>query len=712
MDSGAAETLIESLVKSAPINLLVTSRRRPSWASARQIMYGEIYELGRNDMAMDTTEADEVLEGHARPVAAGLKGLADGWPAVVGMAALTHDAVAPDDIMIDEALYEFFAEDVINTVEPEIQELLHRLAVLPEMSHGACQELVGEPAFAQIRRAERLGLLSRAGIEFCMHPLLRKFLLMRYRERNASDLLATARKAFDFALSSRDFDSAFALAAEFEMVELLEVLIRAGLENLLAVGRMATLRKWVSAAANFGISSPVVAIAEAEVAFREGDHVRAEALATAALNELRDDDPLRGRGLFRAGQAAYFSEHYVEALSRFDGAVSASSDLVLQREARWAAFIAALDSPDADAVEYLDAFAKLREPTLNDAVRMANAGLMIGIRRRGVTEALAAHANATHLVDRATDPMIRTAFWNTYGYASALNSRYEQARRAATKELEDAKAFRLTFVEPHAQLVTALAAIGLRDLPTAESSLECVFAFGRRLEDAFLLLTASAVLARLHIARGDCFSAVEATSTFETSGDAILYAECLAVRALALAALGRNADANEAIATLPDRRSHAEAQAFRELAKLIVARNKNDHVTFAADSFRSIHALGQFDALVTASRAYPLLIDVAVRSGEGDFIADLLRRSNDFELAQRYGLKTRRPPTPNTSPLSPREREVLDLVASGRTNDEVASLLFISPVTVKAHLRHVYEKLGVRNRVEAAARLKGLGPAP
>src|SRR5262249_30635031 len=138
------------------------------------------------------------------------------------------------------------------------------------------------------------------------------------------------------------------------------------------------------------------------------------------------------------------------------------------------------------------------------------------------------------------------------GYASALNSRYEQARRAATKELEDAKAFRLTFVEPHAQLVTALAAIGLRDLPTAESSLECVFAFGRRLEDAFLLLTASAVLARLHIARGDCFSAVEATSTFETSGDAILYAECLAVRALALAALGRNADANEAIATLPD----------------------------------------------------------------------------------------------------------------------------------------------------------------
>jgi DNA-binding CsgD family transcriptional regulator len=535
---------------------------------------------------------------------------------------------------------------------------------------------------------------------------------MKYRERDASDLQATARKAFEFSLASRDFDSAFSLATEFELLELLEALIRVGLENLLAVGRMATLRKWVDAATQFGISSPVVAIADAEVSFSEGDHVRAEALATAAVNELLDDDPLRGRGLFRAGQAAYFSEHYDEALARFDGAVSASSDQALQREVRWAAFIAALDSPDEDAAEYLDAFAGVRAPTLNDTVRMANAGLMIGIRRRGVTEALAAHTNATHFVDRATDPMIRTAFWNTYGYASALNSRYEQARRAATKELEEAKAYRLTFVEPHAHLVAALAAIGMRDLSSGESSLENVFAFGRRLEDAFLLVTGSAVLARLHIARGDCFSAVEAASRFETSDDAILYAESLAVRALSLAALGKNDEARLALAALPPRRSHAEAQAFAELANVIVTRNESDEVNFANDAFGSIRALGQFDAVVTASRAYPLLIEVAVRSGHGDFVADLLQRSNDFDLARRYGLKMRRAPKSDTPPLSPREREVLELVAGGRTNEEVAGLLFISPVTVKAHLRHIYEKLGVRNRVEAVAHLKSLDRAP
>ncbi|MDD9347501.1 MULTISPECIES: response regulator transcription factor [unclassified Mumia] len=53
--------------------------------------------------------------------------------------------------------------------------------------------------------------------------------------------------------------------------------------------------------------------------------------------------------------------------------------------------------------------------------------------------------------------------------------------------------------------------------------------------------------------------------------------------------------------------------------------------------------------------------------------------------------------------LSPREAEVLALVAKGRPNREIAKTLFVSEATVKTHLGHVYEKLGVKDRAAAVA---------
>ena len=58
---------------------------------------------------------------------------------------------------------------------------------------------------------------------------------------------------------------------------------------------------------------------------------------------------------------------------------------------------------------------------------------------------------------------------------------------------------------------------------------------------------------------------------------------------------------------------------------------------------------------------------------------------------------------PDTADLSPREVEVVKLVARGLTNAEIATGLFISVGTVKTHLASVQSKLGARNRVEIAA---------
>lgn len=52
--------------------------------------------------------------------------------------------------------------------------------------------------------------------------------------------------------------------------------------------------------------------------------------------------------------------------------------------------------------------------------------------------------------------------------------------------------------------------------------------------------------------------------------------------------------------------------------------------------------------------------------------------------------------------LSSRELEVLTLIGRGRSNDEIAKALFISPHTVKNHVSSIYRKLGVRDRTHAA----------
>ena len=59
-------------------------------------------------------------------------------------------------------------------------------------------------------------------------------------------------------------------------------------------------------------------------------------------------------------------------------------------------------------------------------------------------------------------------------------------------------------------------------------------------------------------------------------------------------------------------------------------------------------------------------------------------------------------------PLSVREQQVLDLLAAGLTNAEIATKLYISPETVKKHTSSIYAKLAVRGRTEAVIRAREL----
>jgi DNA-binding NarL/FixJ family response regulator len=94
------------------------------------------------------------------------------------------------------------------------------------------------------------------------------------------------------------------------------------------------------------------------------------------------------------------------------------------------------------------------------------------------------------------------------------------------------------------------------------------------------------------------------------------------------------------------------------------------------------------------------LIDAVRVVSRGD---TLLAPSITRRLIERF---LRRPPpgavaAPGLDALSDRELQVLRVLARGYSNDEIATELFLSPATVKTHVGHILDKLGLRDRVQA-----------
>ena len=72
-------------------------------------------------------------------------------------------------------------------------------------------------------------------------------------------------------------------------------------------------------------------------------------------------------------------------------------------------------------------------------------------------------------------------------------------------------------------------------------------------------------------------------------------------------------------------------------------------------------------------------------------------------VASRLVSRVRMPVGAADQSLSARERQVLELVAKGTSNREIAAELFISEATVKTHLTHIFGKLGAKDRAAAVA---------
>ena len=110
-----------------------------------------------------------------------------------------------------------------------------------------------------------------------------------------------------------------------------------------------------------------------------------------------------------------------------------------------------------------------------------------------------------------------------------------------------------------------------------------------------------------------------------------------------------------------------------------------------------------YGALAAGAQGY--LSKDASRESICDAVAAVNRGETVFAPEIQSGiLKEMRLRSTDDRPLlTPREHEILELTAAGHSAPEIARRLYLSPATVKTHLQHLYEKLGVSDRAAAIA---------
>jgi ATP/maltotriose-dependent transcriptional regulator MalT len=311
---------------------------------------------------------------------------------------------------------------------------------------------------------------------------------------------------------------------------------------------------------------------------------------------------------------------------------------------------------------------------------------------------------ALKLLERVTDPLVLTGFLNKYVNDACLAGLYDVGSKYAQEELRHAETSELDFVRPHALLNLAVAQLGLGLYSQAAATIKLADR-ERSEDDDHLTLNSLATRARLLISTGSAARALAVTD-IDLSGVApqSILSEFLATRALAYACLGETQQALRTTDHALELPKHLDTVILAACVHAIAALATPDEERCVGSLTKVVDETGSVDGLVCAARGCPGLAQAlrACHTTDSHLVAVLQRRGGSA-IASAIGLQRRTSARAGSAqPLSAREEEVLQLVAAGLRNREIATRLFISHKTVKTHLQNIYSKLGVRSRTQAA----------
>lgn len=695
----AAEEFIETIHTETDCRVLVATRQRPSWAQARLAIYGDILEIGREMLAMNLEESTDVL-GRRRH-ATRLVEQAGGWPAVIGLAATTGWKQSGTS-QLPSALHDYMTDELYRSAPEDLRKDLVRIALSVDLEDETLKELFGDERHSVVSRAADLGFLSANDGVLELHPLFREYLFQQLAKDN--DVTTIVESAIERAAERDRWERAFQLILRFNRPDLAASVLERAYVSLLRSGRLGTIGSFIRGLRlTPAFPPPVVELAEAELALRDGSFQLATRIATRVRDQLPSGHGLQSRTHALLGTSAFIRGELSESEASYRCAVETAATPDDEAEALrgWALTSVQGELPSAElAVSRLE---RRKHESPSDLVRFATAQLA---RRRfstGMPVRPPEIDEAVQVADRVRDPSARSALFYSIAYVLAVRADYRESRAMIDRADADIDAFDLDFARPYSDWNLGLIAMGERRFGEAERIVQSLEDFVAERPLPYHALNTQILRARLLMQTNRLDEAVAHLPTIEQPRVIpSIYGEYFATRALARGATG---DRDGCLADA--KRSLTLTSAVEVRALACAARVSVGHAS-AREFWDMCAQLGSWDPLLAAARASRAVADgLAAHEEIRPRLATLYGRANDVGLSRRAGLRTRSTRRPDEL-LSPRELEVLGLLAQGLRNKDISKALVISDATTKVHIRHIFEKLGIRTRAQAVARYEML----
>ncbi|MBK9941176.1 MAG: hypothetical protein IPP13_06115 [Kouleothrix sp.] len=743
------------------LQLIILARSEPPLPLARRRASGDLCELHAADLRFSADEVRRFLQQTFTIIPesiaiAQLNAQLEGWAAGLRLLVLAlHGRDSPEQIAQVLATFagnhrpvlDYFVSEVLSAQPAPIQQFLLRTALLNRLSGSLCDAVIGTPAepsalvLEQLARANLfLEPLDAGGQWYRYHRLFAE--AMRYEacrrlgQASQRQIAATASAWYEqHGLLAEATEAALQAEQAVRAAELIEQIINNrqyifGPQSIYEANDFHTLHRWIE-------QLPVPTLHQHPLLCLNYAIALMFIFMTnppSAQLELRFQDVLHlaEQGFRSAGNTAKLGEVCAlqSIIARQRGAISASVAWARQSLALLPAEELAWRGASLSAIgtgEMFDGRLDMARTLFLEAYAIS-----------------AAVGNQVFM--RATNGMA-SGVYVELGQLHEAATRYRQllAEARAQADRDDAA---------HALLGLAQISYEWNMLDTAEREANEGYTSGVQLDREDFQAQATLVLVQIARAHGQAAHALQRVSALldwlEPQQTARLQRHYRAARALQarlslesgdLAAAQRWADqcrrdeqacphlqwVREQLLVARLMLAQGQAAAARELlAQLLEAARQGRHprceleilVLLAQAYAAQDHAQAAQLTIVTAIGRAASEQYMRLFLDEGPALAELLRAClpalrDPAQLAylrrllRAYAAERTAPGGP-AEPLSPQEQRVLSLLGAGRSNPEIAAQLVISINTVKAHLKSIYRKLGVRNRTEASAAAREL----